>query len=186
MANPLLDHALPEELAARGQAFDIKGEIGDFPRLIEIVEAGLEAHAADSLPREWRRAAVHIRLGFAWADSRQEIPALEGEISTEIAAVCQRCLEPFKLPLRTTLKMLLMKSTEATSALSDFEIWEIDGGAIRPIDIVEEALIMALPLSVKHPSRDLCGPLAENVRDENRETVRPFVNLRSLMDKTNN
>jgi uncharacterized protein len=111
---------------------------------------------------------------------------MEGEISTEIAAVCQRCLEPFELPIRTSLKMLLMKSTEATAALSEFEIWEVEGDAIRPIDIVEEALIMALPLSVMHASREQCGPLADNVTNANKETVRPFVNLRALMNKTNN
>lgn len=186
MANPLLDHALPAELAERGQAFEVKGKIGDFRRLVEIVEAEFEAASEHCLPREWQSAPVDIRLGFAWADSRQEIPAMEGEVSTEVAAVCQRCLEPFELPLRTTLRMLLLKSSEATSALSDFEIWEVEGDTIRPIEIVEEALIMALPLSVMHPSRELCGPLAENVTDELKETVRPFVNLRSLMNKTNN
>ncbi len=186
MANPLLDHALPAELAERGQVFEFKGRIGDFPRLVEIVEADFEAAAEQRPPREWQRAPVDIRLGFAWADSRQEIPAMEGEISTEIAAVCQRCLEPFELPLRTTLRMLLMKSSEATTALSDFEIWEVEGDTIRPIEIVEEALIMALPLSVTHASREECGPLAENVTDEKKETVRPFGNLRSLMDKSNN
>lgn len=186
MANPLLDHALPAELAERGQAFEFKGKIGDFPRLVEIVEAEFEAASEQSPPREWRSAPVDIRLGFAWADSRQEIPAMEGEISTEVAAVCQRCLEPFELALKTTLRMLLMKSSEATTATGDFEVWEVEGDTIRPIEIVEEALIMALPLSVMHSSRDLCGPLAENLRDDSRETARPFVNLRSLMDKTNN
>jgi hypothetical protein len=90
MVNPLLDHALPEELAERGQAFEFKGKISDFPRLIEIVEADLESVSGSGRPREWQSAPVDIRLGFAWADSRQEIPAMEGEISTEIAAVCQR------------------------------------------------------------------------------------------------
>ncbi len=186
MANPLLDHALPAELAERGQVYEFKGKISDFPHLVEIVEADLRTVSGSGLPREWKRAPVDIRLGFAWADSRQEIPAMEGEIATAIAAVCQRCLEPFELPLRTTLKMLLMKSTEATAALSDFEIWEVEGDAIRLIDIIEEALIMALPLSVMHPSREECGPLARGVTNANKETVRPFVNLRSLMNKTDN
>lgn len=186
MANPLLDRARPEELAARGQVIECKGKISDFRRLVEILEADLETLAGQRPPREWQSVPVDIRLGFSWADSRQEVPALEGEISTRIAAVCQRCLEPFELPLATTLKMLLMKTTEAQLAPSEFEIWELEGNAIRPIEIVEEALIMALPLSVRHASRELCGPLADNVTEENKETVRPFGDLRSLMDKTNN
>ena len=185
MANPLLDRALPEELAERGQAFEIKGKIDDFRRLIEIVEADLESVSEQLRPREWRSAPVDIRLGFAWADSRREIPALEGEISTVIAAVCQRCLEPFDLPLKSTLKMLLLKSAEATAAHGESEIWEVEGDAIRPIEIVEEALIMALPLSVVHQSQELCGPLVRSMTDEQSETVRPFSDLRSQMNKAN-
>lgn len=185
MANPLLDRVLPEDLAERGQAFELQGKIEDFRRLIEIVEADLKSVAVQIRPREWRAAPVNIRLGFGWADARREIPTLEGEISTDIVAVCQRCLEPFELPLRTTLKMLLLKTADATALQDEFEIWEVEGDEIRPLDIVEEALIMALPLSAVHPSRDLCGPLAENVTDENKETVRPFADLRSQMNKSN-
>jgi len=185
MANPLLDRALPEELAERGQAFELEGKIDDFPRLVEIVEEDLGSVAAEIRPREWRAAAVNIRLGFAWADGRREIPALEGEISTEIAAVCQRCLEPFGLPLNTALKMLLLKATDATTTQDEIEIWEVEGDTIRPVDIVEEALIMALPLSAVHPSRESCGPLAGNVSEESRKTVRPFADLRSQMNKSN-
>ena len=82
--------------------------------------------------------------------------------------------------------MLLLKSTEAASALNEFEIWELEEDAVRPIDIVEEALIMALPLSAKHPTKEMCGALADSLRDESKETARPFVGLRSMMDKTNN
>ncbi len=185
MANPLLDRVLPEDLAKRGQVFEFEGKVEDFRRLIEIVEADLKSVAAQNRPREWRAAPVNIRLGFSWADARRECPALEGEISTDIVAVCQRCLEPFELPLRTTLKMLLLKSADATMLQDEFEIWEVDGDEIRPLDIVEEALIMALPLSAVHQSRDLCGPLADNVTDENKETVTPFADLRSRMNKSN-
>ncbi len=185
MANPLLDRAPPEELADRRQVFELKGKIEDFPRLVEIVEADLDAIAAENRPRDWRAAPVNIRLGFAWLDARREIPALEGEISTEFAAVCQRCLEPFKLSLMTKLKMLLLKTPAATTLQDEFEIWEVDGDAVRPLDIVEEALIMALPFSAVHQSGDLCGRLAENVTEESRKTVRPFADLRSQMNKPN-
>ncbi len=186
MANPLLDRVLPEELAERGQVFEFEGKVEDFRRLIEIVEADLKSVAVQIRPREWRAAPVNIRLGFGWADARREIPTLEGEISTDIVAVCQRCLEPFNLALETTLKMLLLKSADATTRVPDeFEIWEVDGDEVRPLDIVEEALIMALPLSAMHQSRDLCGPLAVNVTDENKETARPFADLRSQMNESN-
>jgi hypothetical protein len=184
MANPLLDRALPEELAARGQVFELEGKIKDFRRLLEIVEEDLAGLASEKYPREWRAAPVSIRLGFSWADVRGEIPSLEGRIAAKIAAVCQRCLEPFDLALSTTLKMLLVRPADTTAVQDGFEIWEVGEGGVRPLDIVEEALIMALPLSAVHPSRDLCGPLAESMTDDNKETVRPFADLRSQMNNS--
>lgn len=184
MANPLLVRASPEELAERGQVFELEGKIGDFQRLMEIVAEGLAGVEYERYPREWRAAPVSIRLGFAWADARGEIPSLEGKVATEIAAVCQRCLEPFELPLRTTLKMLLLRPADATTVQDEFEIWELEEDVVRPLDIVEEALIMALPLSAVHQSRDLCGPLAASVTDDNNETVRPFAGLRSQMNNS--
>ena len=84
-----------------------------------------------------------------------------------------------------TMKMLLLKSADATTVQAGFEIWEVKGETVRPLDIVEDALIMALPLSAVHESRDLCGPLAGKVADDNKETVRPFAELRSQMNKLN-
>ena len=182
MANPLLDRALPEDLAERGQVFELEGKIEDFQRLVQIVEEDLAGLASKKYPREWRAAPVSIRLAFSWADAGGKIPSLEGRIATKIAAVCQRCLEPFDLALSTTLKMLLVRPADTTAVQDGFEIWEVGEDGVRPLDIVEEALIMALPLSAVHPSLDLCGPLAESVTDDNKETVRPFADLRSQMN----
>ncbi len=185
MANPLLDRALPEDLAERGQVFELGGKIEDFQRLLQIVEEDLAGLASEKYPREWRAAPVSIRLGFSWADARGKIPSLEGRIATKIAAVCQRCLEPFELPLSTTLNMLLLRTADADTGQGEFEIWEVEEDAIRPFDIVEEALIMALPLSALHQSHKKCGPLLEDLASGDNETVRPFADLRSRMNETN-
>jgi uncharacterized metal-binding protein YceD (DUF177 family) len=81
--------------------------------------------------------------------------------------------------------MLLLQSADATTTQDDYEIWEVEGDAVRPLDIVEEALIMAMPLSAVHPSGELCGPLANTVTEEDKKTVRPFADLRSQMNKSN-
>ena len=80
--------------------------------------------------------------------------------------------------------MLFLESAGSATMQGEYEIWEVEGDTIRPIDIVEEALIMAMPLSAVHPASEMCGPLAENVADDNRKTVRPFADLRSQMNKT--
>jgi uncharacterized metal-binding protein YceD (DUF177 family) len=187
MANPLLDHASPGDLADRGQTFEIEGEIQDFKRLLEIVEADLAEVPAQLVPAQWRMAPVGIKLDFSWADAKKEFPALTGQVTANIAALCQRCLEPCEIAVETELKMVLVKKSPrlkvAETAFSEFEVWELAEDTIRPLDIVEEALIMALPLSPLHSSRDLCGQLADDVVQEKSGTARPFADLKSQMGK---
>ena len=197
MANPLLDHALPRDLADHGQTFETKGQIKYFKRLLEIVAADLAAVPAQLLPAQWRREPVGIKLEFSWADSHREIVLLTGHVTARIVALCQRCLEPCEIAIETELNMVLLQELQASKAaeagFSDFEVWELDEDTIRPLDIVEEALIMSLPLSPVHSSRDLCGPLADNVVQDNvvqdnvvqekSDTVRPFADLKSQMGK---
>jgi uncharacterized metal-binding protein YceD (DUF177 family) len=187
MANPLLDHASPGDLADFEQAFDTEGEIQDFKRLLEIIEADLAEVPAQLVPAQWRTAPVGIKLEFSWADGNREIPALTGQIKASIAALCQRCLEPCEIEVETELNVALLQESSplktAENGFTDFEVWELEEDAIRPLDIVEEALIMALPLSPLHRSRDLCGPLADNVEQKETGTVRPFADLKSQMGK---
>jgi uncharacterized metal-binding protein YceD (DUF177 family) len=187
MANPLLDHASPGDLADRGQTFETEGKIQDFKRLLEIVAADLAEVPAQLVPAQWRIAPVGIKLNFSWVDSDKEFPALTGQVTANIAALCQRCLEPCEIVVATELKMVFVKESPRLKAadieFSEYDVWELAEDTIRPLDIVEEALIMALPLSPLHPSRDLCGPLADNVVQEKTDTARPFADLKSQMGK---
>jgi hypothetical protein len=181
MANPLTDRALPAQLAAIGQVIETKGKLSDLHRLREVVEADLASLASAVKPKKWRHAPIDIRLAFGWADARRQIPALEGQISARIDAVCQRCLEPFELSLNAQLKLLLLMPDGEATAFEKYEIWETAEDTVRPLDIVDEALIMAMPLSPAHDDSTMCGPLAEKLRSDEPGTNRPFADLKSQM-----
>ena len=181
MGNRLTDRARPEQLAANGQVLETKGKLSDFERLSEVVKADLASLTSSNRPKKWRHAPIDIRLAFGWADARRQIPALEGQVSARIDAVCQRCLEPFELSLNAQLKLLLpMPGGEAT-AFEEYEIWETAEDTVRPLDIVDEALIMAMPLSPSHVDAGMCGPLAKKTLSEDSGTIRPFADLKSRM-----
>jgi uncharacterized metal-binding protein YceD (DUF177 family) len=185
MANPLTDRARPSQLAESGQVIETKGKLSDLLRLREAVEADLAKLPPAIRPKKWRHAPIDIRLAFGWADARQQIAALEGQISARIDAVCQRCLEPFELSLNAQLKFLLPTPDGEATALEEYEIWETAEDTVRPLDIVDEALIMAMPYSPTHDDIAKCGPLAENLQPEETKTVRPFAGLKSQMRDTN-
>ena len=185
MANPLTDRAQPSQLAESGQVIETEGKLSEFKRLKEIVAADLASLSPAARPKKWRHAPIDIRLAFGWADARQQIPALEGQISARIDAVCQRCLEPFELSLNAQLKLLLPTPGGEATTFEEYEIWETAEDTVRPLDIVDEALIMAMPYSPTHEEFSMCGPLAEKLQREEAKTVRPFADLKSQMRDKN-
>lgn len=184
MPNPLLDRSSPEELAERGQVIEKEVELQTFARLAEVVAADLASLPAREIPREWRQTPVAIRLGFSWADSDRQIPAAAGRVIARVPAVCQRCLGPMELTLDEELNLLLAgpeQAARATGATDERDVWEIDEATIRPLDILEETLIMALPLSAMHGDGQGCDAAEEVVPADSAETIRPFAGLRSAV-----
>ena len=182
MVNPLIDRVLPQESAACRQVIDYKGSVGDFERLTEIVAADIAAVSGDVESQGWRAKPVDIRLEFGWADGAQGVPTVTGSASAHIPAVCQRCLKVFELALDASLKVLLVKAG-ASLNLADYEVWELEEETLQLADIVEESLVMAMPLAPTHESMESCVALAVENTDSGSETVRPFADLRSQLEK---
>jgi len=185
MANPLFERILPKEAAALGQLIEYKGEVGHCERLVEIVAADIAALSADTQPQNWRAAPIAIRLEFAWAEGLTGVPAINGRVTAQIPAVCQRCLEAFDLALDAPVNMLLVTSADAAD-VDRYEIWELADEALRIVDIVEEALVMAMPLAPTHEPGESCVSVTIENTDSGSETIRPFAGLRSQLEKTNN
>jgi uncharacterized protein len=186
MSNPLLDRVLPQELAERRQVIEFKGKVDDFERLREIVEADLGSIDLANRPRTWRDAPVETRLEFAWLDPNRGRPAATGEVRASVTAVCQRCLEAFVMPIDISIRIVFADRAAADEALmeSDAETWELDEDTVRPLDIVEESVIMALPLAPVHASSSECGPLAGSIAVSAPDKVRPFADLKTRMDES--
>jgi uncharacterized metal-binding protein YceD (DUF177 family) len=182
MGNPLRVRRPITELAAKGQAFEIAEKIGSFERLAGIVEADLAALDPDKIPEAWRESMVTGRLAFGFADAQQQVVALVGEVAVTVDAVCQRCLEPFRLTLECELRLLPTTEQEGVSAGADFELWELDDELVCPAEIVEEVLIMAMPLSAMHDAAEACREF-ESGGDESEQMTRPFAALKARLDQ---
>lgn len=180
MGNPLRDRRTPQELAASGQVIEIANKVGDFERLAGIVEADLCALDPEQIPPDWRNASIKGRLGFAFATAQERVPVLDGRLAATIAAVCQRCLAPFELPLELELRLAFSASQGSDEA---YELWELEDDRLTPADIVEETLIMALPYIAVHGDDSACRPAAVPGDEAVRMTT-PFANLKAQMEKT--
>jgi uncharacterized protein len=187
MGNPILERVLPAELADRGQIIEFKGDIGSFERLMGIAEADFAALEAKNQPRDWRTAPVEASLEFAWTDARKALPAATGRFRVEMPVVCQRCLEPFRMRVQSPLRLLFTSGEEPGDSADtpDYEAWELEADSISLQDVLEESIVMALPLAPVHEKAAECGPLAGDIPAGEADTIRPFADLKLQMEKAN-
>ena len=185
MVNPLLDRVLPADLADRSQLIDFKGTIGDFERLREISESELEAVTAAGQPRDWQDWPVVVRLEFGWLDTARQLVVAKGRITAAMPVVCQRCLDAFELVVDTPVG-IVFGEPGGDLEQADYDSWEVDEKAILLQDVVEETVVMALPLAPLHDSDSECGTLAEQVPEAGPEMTTPFADLRERMAAKDN
>lgn len=193
MGLPLRDRESPKALAEARQSFDFEVTLQDFSRLREIVAADLGKLDEADRPEGWHFRPVRGRLSFGFADLGETLPVVSGRVGTTLDVVCQRCLQPFELPLSVTLDYALVAaSADANDAnateVDGYEVWELVEDRLQLADLVEEALVMALPMSAAHATPAECGPLAKHVIDESspeKRTTRPFAGLKAELAKKN-
>lgn len=184
MDNPLQERRTPQEFAANGQLIEITGKLGDFGQLTEVVIADLGALDPDKVPSDWRGREVAGQLSFGFVDAGGKVAALEGEVTATIDAVCQRCLLPFALPLTARLRFLFDGEEAIEKDGEEFEVWELDGNDLCPAELVEEALIMAIPFVAMHEGDANCVATAAPREAEEKMTM-PFANLKAQMKQEN-
>jgi uncharacterized protein len=181
MGDPLRQRRTAAEWAAVTQVIDFEVKVSDFPQLAAVVEADLAALAADKTPENWRESAIKGRLEFEFADAQQLLPSVSCRVAGTVDLVCQRCLEAFRLPLEVESGLLLLEFDQEAPGFEQYEVWELEEPLLRPLDIVEELLIMALPLSAMHVESAACRALTAGKQKGAEEKTTPFAALREQM-----
>lgn len=181
MADALRDRQPLRVLAENRQVIELAEEIGSFERLVESIERDFAALGAERLPAGWRHFPVLGRLEFAPAAAGEGTAT--GRLTARVPAVCQRCLEPLEWPLDIGVDVRFTTGTEAAGSPGDRgeELWELEDERLRPVDVVDELLVMALPLSVRHEDDGRCGFAAGNEERHEPDTTRPFAGLKARM-----
>jgi uncharacterized metal-binding protein YceD (DUF177 family) len=185
MGNPLRERRTAADLAAGAQVIEIANKISDFEQLSVIVDADLAALNADRMPTGWRDSAVEGSLEFGFADAQQLLPKVSCRVGVTVDAVCQRCLEAFRLPLEVDADLLLLAFDQDADGFDELEVWELEDTLLRPQDIVEEMLIMALPFSAMHVDSGSCKALSPEAEESVEKITTPFAALRDQMAQDN-
>jgi uncharacterized protein len=139
-----------EALGARQGGLDGRLELNGLPRL-----AGLLHSTAGSV-----RASLHFR--------QRGVGALAAtlELETTVELLCQRCLEPFEQPISERIELMLLQPGASSPSIPEgYEPVELDNGRLLPARLIEDELIVSIPLVPKHARIEDCGSLARNLTD---------------------
>ena len=177
MTDPLHARLPVTSLVDKAEVIEISAKIGDFSRLAAAIEADLAAVDTAPKAQSWRAKPVSGRLEFGAGAEGEAVVAVR--LSAEMTSVCQRCMGVFGWPLETELRLRLVGTDAADTDLEGHETWELDDGVVVPIELVDEALVMAIPLSVRHD--EACAEVDGEAATE--ELTTPFADLRAQMEK---
>jgi len=150
---------------------------------------------------------VTLRMGLL-----QGKPFVRGQLQGAVELICQRCLRPMPLLLDESFELLVCGAGEVIAdfddeqevehRLAEIDEWVADPTRMDVIELVEEQVILALPLVPKHDDERACSvflaaaataggkrlseELGERIEigtDVSEGRRRPFANLRDLLNK---
>ncbi len=159
---------------SRKSYFEGEIPVADLDRLAELLYSG-----------ESSGTGVSIQVSFEFVANEYGLPMLAGQLSARLELECQRCLGAMELPLALELRLLVDASDEIVGK-SSLDTLYSDDGYIDIFDVVEDELILAIPLVARHEDRtcNLHWPTAAD--DAVAEAENPFAVLRALKTTESN
>lgn len=84
------------------------------------------------------------------ADGRGGV-SVAGRISCDLPLECQRCGKPYIERVDASLHVGLVQSSDESAALpEEVEPFLLEAGKLRPAELVEDELLLALPIVPRH------------------------------------
>lgn len=148
---------MSERLPVRVNPFRLAAQGRELCGVVELSAAARLREALADAP-----GAARVRFAFTVDESGR--PRVEGEISAELSLLCQRCLEPVELPVTARVQAVLVATdAEAGRLQGQCDAVLVEGESLTLLDLVEDELLLALPLVPMHASLEACSPAAREV-----------------------
>lgn len=106
-------------------------------------------------------ASGSVKASLRFGQRRDGWLKLELEYETSVELVCQRCLEPLTQQIADKVEIALVESESMEGLVPEgFEPVVLDEARLLPAQLIEDELIISIPLVPKHARVDDCGSLA--------------------------
>lgn len=123
-----------------------------------------------------------IQCSVAFERNALGQPIARIEATGSLPLVCQLSLETYLEPVALKVTLGLIRREDDERGLPEgYEARLVEDGLVDPLALVEEELIMAVPVVPRDPKAVLPAPAGESVEGATRES--PFAALKSLQDR---
>lgn len=149
-----------EALAARRATLVGEIKLSDLPRLSEYLYS-----TRGWQDREQASESV-VRVELAFGTRQLGLHTLNLRYEAALNVICQRCLELYELEIsnRVEFAVLTSESSLAAELASRDEPLVLEKDErICPAELVEDELIISVPLAPKHAKLDQCAARAEEI-----------------------
>ncbi|NNJ95662.1 MAG: hypothetical protein HKP12_00700 [Gammaproteobacteria bacterium] len=127
------------------------------------------------------KGEVKARLKFG---TRAGVRCLDGTVEADLELRCERCLDPVKYHIEGGFRFGLISSDEEAGLLpEEFEPLIVTNAELSVIDLVEDELLLSLPIVAKHDEE--CSEVLQKHSNNGKtqhDTHRPFAALKDLMN----
>lgn len=152
---------------------------------LRLAEVGRQLHGRLPLA-EFRRLApaLHevrgeVEVDLEFGKDELHMACLRGHLHTRLQLICQRCLQPMALPVDAEFALGLVTTDEAADQLpADYEPLMVSG-PMELAEIIEDELILAVPLVPMHPVGECPAQSGQEGRLEDK-APHPFAVLARL------
>lgn len=134
-------YSLPDlmSLAERGTVLEGRIELDRLTRLRGLLNSG--------------DGSATARLRFE--RRRDDMLVMELQCQASLELVCQRCLEPLRRSVNEQVLFALADSEDALAVLPQgMDFIALDGDRFQPAAVIEDELIVSLPLVPRHGDED--------------------------------
>ncbi len=123
-----------------------------------------------------------LEYSLAFEFDAEEVCIIECAIETELVLECQRCFKPVEVDIRkNSLLGVVDESVEIDSLAKEYEPVQLDeDGVITVEELIEEELLLSIPLSALHPV-DKCEGINDLDRINAEAKLQPFAGLAALI-----
>lgn len=159
------------ELAARGERLAGEIDVAQRERIADRL-----APTSSAVPIAWEIAGGHDSVAR---------PTLTVSIKGSLPVVCQRCLQPFELPVAQRTELLLARSEDELEPLDRGEAEVVLAAA--PLDattLVEDEILLLLPFAPSHAEDQCPADLKRVAASAAAGSASPFSRLSALKKGT--